>query len=232
MAARGVRWRRPRGRTEQLAAVLVVAAAVWMAARTAVVAVQAALAGWPWVAAAATALAGYGLWRAGRTVRRRRRHTALMARLRLSLVELDEMDDRRFEYALRDLLVRDGWAARQVGRAGDQGADVIADCARYGRLVVQAKHTRVGGRVGSSVMYQLNGTAGPVHRADAAVVVTNGAVTRDAKAWAERHGIAWVDRERLQQWADDGVPLGELLRLPSQRSRSLGRRGVGAVHPP
>ncbi|MEU6423301.1 restriction endonuclease [Streptomyces spiralis] len=139
------------------------------------------------------------------------------ARLRITLDECDAMDDRQFEYALRDLLIRDGFDARQVGRAGDQGAGVIAEHSRLGRLVVQAEQTTVAVRVGSHVMYQVQGTAGPLHRADIAVVVTNGYLTRDAKTWGERHRIHWVDRDRLGQWAHDGVPLHHLLRLPARR---------------
>ncbi|WP_075018286.1 IS5/IS1182 family transposase [Actinacidiphila rubida] len=73
------------------------------------------------------------------------------------------MDDQSFEFALRDLMVRDGCpTARRVGQAGDQCADVIASHPRYGHVVIQAKHTTVSAKVGSYVMYQVNGTAGPV----------------------------------------------------------------------
>ncbi|MFF2898617.1 restriction endonuclease [Streptomyces sp. NPDC057966] len=136
-------------------------------------------------------------------------------------------DDQEFEFALRDLLVRDGWTARQVGQKGDQAADVIGQHTQRGRIVLQAKHTTVGGKVDSKVMYQVKGTAGPVHRADIAVVVTNGGFTRDAKEWGERHQVHWVDRERLRQWAHDGVPLHTLLRLPARRPRrSTARRAA------
>ena len=131
------------------------------------------------------------------------------------------MDDRRFEFALRDLMLRDGCSsARRVGQAGDQCADVIAEHPAYGRIVIQAKHTTVGAKVGSHVMYQVNGTAKPVHGADIAVIVTNGSLTRDAKAWGDRHGIRWIDRVLLQRWAEEGHALGELLRLPTARRRT------------
>ncbi|MGW7824147.1 restriction endonuclease [Streptomyces puniciscabiei] len=209
--------RAPRGRGEQLAAAAVVAAAGWILLRTAAVLGHAAVRAWPLAATVlATALA-YGVWRMARAAAGRRTRAVMLARLRITLEEFDAMDDRRFEYALRDLLTRDGFQARQVGRAGDQGADVIAEHPRLGRLVIQAKHTTVAARVGSHVMYQVKGTAGPVHRADIAVVVTNGRITRDAKTWGQRHHIHWVDRERLGQWAHDGIPLHQLLRLPARR---------------
>ncbi|MFD5030022.1 restriction endonuclease [Streptomyces sp. NPDC058405] len=175
--------------------------------------------GWPVaVALAAAGLMGLGWWGA-REVRRRRAHAALVEVLRLPLSQIDALNDEEFEFALRDLLVRDGWTARKVGQKGDQAADVIGQHSQRGRIVLQAKHTTVGGKVGSQVMYQVKGTAGPVHKADFAVVVTNGGFTRDAKAWGERHQIHWVDRERLRQWAEDGVPLHALLRLPARKPR-------------
>ncbi|MGW6606137.1 restriction endonuclease [Streptomyces sp. NPDC055036] len=159
-----------------------------------------------------------GVWRLRQVATARRRERERLAALRISLAEFDAMDDRNFEYALRDLLVRDGCAALRVGGAGDQAADVISDHPRLGRIVVQAKHTRVSGKVGSSVMCAVKGTAGPVHKAAHAVVVTNGTFTRDAMAWGDLYGIHWVDRDKLQQWAQDGAALHELLGL-SVRSR-------------
>ncbi|WP_042390183.1 restriction endonuclease [Streptacidiphilus melanogenes] len=156
---------------------------------------------------------GAALWwriRIGRREAQRER----VALLRFSLARIDAMDDRQFEFALRDLLIRDGIPARQVGRQGDQGADVIGDDPARGRIVLQAKHTKVGGKVGAQVMYGVKGTAGPVHKAAVAVVVTNGSFTRDAKAWGDKHGVHWVDREALRRWASDGTPLPALLGLP------------------
>ncbi|WP_324612817.1 restriction endonuclease [Streptomyces specialis] len=136
----------------------------------------------------------------------------MVAKLRVRLTDLDAMVDKAFEFALRDLLIRDGWTARVVGQKGDQVADVIGDHERRGRIVLQAKHTRVGSKVSSSGLYQVKGTARPVHRADHAVVVTNADFTRDAKAWGDQHHIHWTDWARLQAWAELGTPLHDLLR--------------------
>jgi len=142
----------------------------------------------------------------------------------LTLTEI-AMGDRQFEFALRDLMIRDGCTARQVGRQGDQAADVIAEDPRRGRIVLQAKHTTVGGKVSSHVMYQVNGTAGPVHGANFAVVVTNGSFTRDAQTWGNKHHVHWIDRDRLRLWAEHGTPLPDLLRLPAPgRRRPFGRK--------
>jgi restriction system protein len=162
---------------------------------------------------AASALLGVVV---GWSIRRARRAAQCerLALLRLSLAEIDAMDDKQFEFALRDLLIRDGIPARQVGKQGDQGADVIGEDPQRGRIVLQAKHTKVGGKVGAQVMYTVNGAAGPVHGAAMAIVVTNGSFTRDAKAWGDRHDVYWVDREALKRWASDGIALPDLLQLP------------------
>ncbi|MGW9067991.1 restriction endonuclease [Streptomyces yangpuensis] len=181
---------------------------------------------WPLLLAAAMLAGALGAWRVASAVRGRRRDAERLAILRITLAEVDAMDDREFEYALRDLLIRDGWSARRVGGGGDQAADVISDHTHLGRIVVQAKHTRVGGKVGSSVMYAVKGTAGPAHRARHAVVVTNGAFTRDAMEWGDRHGVHWVDRDRLRRWSENGTALHELLGLSARVRRGLFRRAA------
>lgn len=220
----GVRFRAPRGRRERMAAVIVALAVATMLAQAAMVLWRAAVREWPLTVAAAMAVLLAVVWWQMRRLRLRRVQAVLLAVLRLPLVRIDSLGDAEFEFALRDLLIRDGWSAQQVGQAGDQAADVIGQHAQRGRIVLQAKHTTVGAKVDSKVMYQVKGTARPVHKADIAVVVTNGDFTRDAKAWGERHQIHWVDRERLRQWAEDGVPLHTLLRLPARRPRSTAAR--------
>jgi restriction system protein len=217
----GLRLRTPHGGGEWLAAAAVVAALGWLLVRGVMGLGRLLVDAWPLAVTVLAAACGYGLWRQARAVRARRVRAQMLARLRITLAQFDAMDDRQFEFALRDLLIRDGWRARQVGRAGDQGADVIGENRRLGRLVVQAKHTTVAARVGSRVMYQVKGTAGPVHGATAAVVVTNGHITRDAKAWGERHDVHWVDRDRLHQWSELGTPLHQLLRLSARPTRKV-----------
>lgn len=219
------RWRlrRPRGGIEVASAIVVAAAVLVLVVRGAVLAAVAARDAWPVLLVVAVLGGLVAVWRVRQTAKERQRARERLAVLRFTLDECDAMDDRQFEYALRDLLIRDGWPARRVGGSGDQAADVIGDHAQRGRIVVQAKHTRVGGRVGSSVMYAVKGTAGPAHRADHAVVVTNGTFTRDAMAWGDRHGVRWIDRQRLQRWANEGITLHELLALPARQRRALRR---------
>ncbi|GAA2593686.1 restriction endonuclease [Streptomyces tubercidicus] len=84
----------------------------------------------------------------------------MLALLRITLAEVDAMNDQESDIALRDLLTRDGWSARKVGRQGDQAADVIGGGRQRGRIVLQAKHTRVGGNVGSGVRWRRRGGPG------------------------------------------------------------------------
>ncbi|WP_327320438.1 restriction endonuclease [Streptomyces sp. NBC_01235] len=149
--------------------------------------------------------------------------------LRMQLSELDESDPRAFEYAIRDLMRRDGFTAERVGGAGDDACDVRAVDADGRVWVIQCKHRRdgwAGKATGVGVLQQVNGTAAPVHGAQFAVVVTNGRFSGPAVAWAERYGIRLMDRHCLELWSQEGQPLWEALgsikrprRLPSQARR-------------
>jgi restriction system protein len=153
--------------------------------------------------------------------------------LTMPLAQLDGLDHEAFEFAVRDLLVRDGFTAERLGGAGDDVCDVRA-VDRDGRVwAVQCKHRRDGLRgsaVGVDVLQQLKGTAGPVHQATFALVVTNGRFTKKAVPWGRRHGIHTVDRDLLGTWATGSRPLWDLLhRAPAPlRHPADGRRRIPA----
>lgn len=163
-----------------------------------------------------------------------RRRSARLRHLRLTLDELDGMRPQAFEFAVRDLMLRDGMNARHVGRRGDKAADVVALDDRGHRIVVQCKHTTTGGKVGAGVVYQVNGTAGPAHGADVAVIVTNGFFTRGARDSAAEFRIHLIGRQDLARWAADGESLQRLLRLtsPLPRRRRLRHGAVTRHHSP
>ncbi|MFB0629790.1 restriction endonuclease [Streptomyces sp. AB3(2024)] len=213
MAREGYHLVRERGRTGGPGG-RIVAGGLALVALVAVAGVAAAQ-GRPVALATALALVAVAGWR---TLNRAARPAAL----RITLAEFDAMGHEEFEYAVRDLLVRDGWGAR--GATGVIGGD-----ARHGRILVRARHTRAGAAgatVGSSAMAEAMGSAGPAHRAEHAVVVTNGGLTQDAKAWGDRHGVRWIDRDLLRRWAEQGAPLADLLRLPPDRPRRPERRAL------
>ncbi|MEU0354334.1 restriction endonuclease [Streptomyces cyaneofuscatus] len=172
----------------------------------------------------------------GAAVEQRRRWEERRAGgLRMHLCELDEVDHRAFEYAVRDLMRRDGFTAERIGGAGDDACDVRAVDADGRVWAVQCKHRRdgwAGKATGVGVLQQVNGTAAPVHGAEFAVVVTNGRFSGPAVVWAERYGIRLMDRRCLELWSREGQPLWQALggikrprRLPSRARRP---RPVGA----
>lgn len=130
----------------------------------------------------------------------------------VSLARIDAMDPSpEFEEQLSSLLERDGFTVqRRHGDANDEGADVIATAPDGRRLVLQAKH-RASKAVEKPLLYELNGTAKPVHGADIAGIVTNREFTEPAREFAGRFGIHLIDWRTLQAWATYGEPLLSLI---------------------
>ncbi|MQS16492.1 restriction endonuclease [Streptomyces kaniharaensis] len=154
-----------------------------------------------------------------------RDHQVRAAQLRLALSGpggIDHMKPDAFEYAVRDLLQRDGCRARKVGRANDQSVDVLAEDPTGRRWAVQCKHKQdpIGGKaVGVGVLYALAGTYQRAHRAHVAAVVTNGRFSREAVRWGAEQGILLVDRNTLARWAAGNQPLWNVLpHVPAPRN--------------
>ncbi|MGY6027095.1 restriction endonuclease, partial [Streptomyces spinosirectus] len=210
-----------------------VAAATTLATRAAVW-----LSTHPWVLlpAAACAAAAGGGWACHR--RRRAKQRALRARgLRYALPRLDALHHAEFEHAIGALLRRDGCQdAVRVGGSGDLGADVTATDPFGRRWVIQCKHRRHGNAghpIGTRDLQILNGTARPVHRADIAVLVTNGRITAPARTFAAQQRLYLVDRRLLATWATGPHPLWRLLGTTPPRSAPYtGAVGCGAARPP
>ncbi|MEU7581980.1 restriction endonuclease [Streptomyces sp. NPDC041068] len=209
--------RRSRKQDEQVA--LLVAAVVAIGLVAAVV--QWLLVHW-WVLALAALVAtgGGGLW--FRQVRQRAEWARVRAQaLRLGIAEIDALDHRAFEFAIRDLMRRDGCQAEQLGGAGDNACDVRAVDPAGRVWAIQCKHRRDGDRgsaVGVGVLQQVNGTARQIHGADIAVVLTNGRFSSKAIPWGREHRIHLVDRRMLGEWAAGSRPLWDLLdRIPPPR---------------
>ncbi|MFB4426932.1 restriction endonuclease [Streptomyces sp. QL37] len=199
-----------------------VVATVWLVA-----ALMDWLAAHPWVLPLIllTALAGAFLWFRLRVQGERQRQARTRA-LRYPMAVLDQLHHRQFEYAIRDLMLRDGCPdAVQVGGAGDNGADVKATDPYGRRWVIQCKHRRAGlagAAVGTPDLHVLNGTGRPVHKGDVIVLVTNGRFTQPATDFARSQRLHLVDRPTLASWAAGSRPLWELLRAvpPPRRPAS------------
>ncbi|MGK5546691.1 restriction endonuclease [Streptomyces sp. URMC 127] len=131
----------------------------------------------------------------------------------ISLEQFDAMTPLELEQSTADLAERDGYTLLQrQGKAGDQGADVIALTPDGRKIVFQCKHRRRGKPVGAQDTHTLNGTARPEHNGDIVVLVTNSTFTKPARAFAAKHRIHLLHGELLQRWATWGVPLLTVLR--------------------
>ncbi|MEV6022166.1 restriction endonuclease [Streptomyces sp. NPDC052036] len=129
---------------------------------------------------------------------------------------VDQLDPGAFERLIVALLKRDGFSVLQAGgRKNDRAADVIASGYFGQRFVFQCKHTAGRRNVGAPDLYEVNGTAKDIHKADIAFAVTNSGFTKDAVEFAHHVGIRLIGRDRLRQWAEAGQPLtGVMEELP------------------
>ncbi|WP_329202746.1 MULTISPECIES: restriction endonuclease [unclassified Streptomyces] len=142
--------------------------------------------------------------------------------LRYAVEQLDRLHHRQFEFAVRDLMHRDGCTdAQQVGGRGDNGADVKATDPYGRRWVIHCKHRKAGwsGKpVGTPDLHVLNGTGRQIHGGDVLVMLTNGRITANAADFAKSQHLHLVDRHLLAQWAAGSRPLWELPRaIPPPR---------------
>ncbi|MBT2403233.1 MULTISPECIES: restriction endonuclease [unclassified Streptomyces] len=205
--------RRKNQRLEQLLLAVLAAAVVISLAAAAL----RWLAAHPWIVAAILLVvaAGAGVW-AWRRKEAARWEQVRASGLRFALGHLDGLHHRAFEFAVRDLMRRDGCAdAAQVGGRSDNGADVKATDPYGRRWVIQCKHRKdgwLGKPVGSPDLQVLNGTGRQIHHGDVVVMLTNGRITADATQFAKSQRLHLVDRHLLGEWAGGSRPLWELLR--------------------
>ncbi|OKK14796.1 restriction endonuclease [Streptomyces sp. CB00455] len=225
-ARRTSRSRRPRRRKDPGLEQLMLIGLLAVAALSLVMGVLRWLAAHPWIVvltllAAATAAATWW-WRRSEAAR----WEQIKAQgLRYAVDQLDRLHHRQFEFAVRDLMHRDGCQdAQQVGGRGDNGADVKATDPYGRRWVIQCKHRRDGtsGKpVGTPDLHVLNGTGRQVHGGDVLVMLTNGRITNNAVDFAKDQRLHLVDRKLLAEWAAGSRPLWELLpQIPPPRKPS------------
>ncbi|MFJ9528087.1 restriction endonuclease [Streptomyces cyaneofuscatus] len=176
---------------------------------------------WILIVLGAAAIVGGAVW--GHRLQQRRAWDRVRQQaLRYGLPQLDALHHRDFEYAIRDLMLRDGCTgARQIGGAGDNGADVLATDPLGRTWVIQCKHRRDGDRgsaVGTPDLQRVNGTARQLYGADIVLVVTNGQFSTPCAPLAAQLHMHLADRRTLATWAGGGRPLWELLpKIPAPR---------------
>ncbi|WP_234308369.1 MULTISPECIES: restriction endonuclease [unclassified Streptomyces] len=207
----------PRRRRNSDSEALVFLGLVGLVAVSLVAAIVNWLAAHPWVVVllllAAVGTGGFWI--------RRRQEAARWERvraqgLRYAVEHLDSLHHNDFEFAVRDLMHRDGCTdAQKVGGRGDNGADVKATDPYGRRWVIQCKHRRAGwsgSAVGTPDLQVLNGTGRQIHGGDVLVMLTNGRFSGPALDFARSQHLHLVDRHLLAQWASGSRPLWELLR--------------------
>ncbi|WP_406444510.1 restriction endonuclease [Streptomyces sp. NBC_01613] len=166
-------------------AVLVLAAARWVAAHPVLGALILIL------IAGIAVTAGVVRFR-GRLPRKRRP---------LAMTDPHRMGPAEFEHFLADLCVRDGCRNVQVvGGANDHGADVLYVDPHGRRGMIQAKRYAPGNSVGNEHVQIVNGTYRDAHGAAHAAIVTTSHFTQAAQAYAKRVGIRLLDDARLDKW--------------------------------
>lgn len=135
----------------------------------------------------------------------------------LSIFQADLLDGSEFQYFVAKVLERNGCAdVRVVGKAGDQGADIVAS--KDGRkVVVQTKRYSVNGKVPNGAVQEVHAAAA-WYNADVKMVITNTRYTKSAADLAEKTGTLLVDRAGLERYirryneaeeesgADSGAP--------------------------
>ncbi|MEU3743251.1 restriction endonuclease [Streptomyces sp. NPDC032198] len=179
--------------------------------------------GWVLLVLALSAV-GAGLAFVRQRRRRARWQDVQRQALRYEIAQIDGLHHRDFEYAVRDLMRRDGCAdARQIGGAGDNGADVLATDPLGRKWVIQCKHRRNGAQgspVGTPDLQRVNGTARQLYGANVVLVVTNGRFSVRCAPLARQLHMHLVDRRVLADWAAGSRPLWELVPKVPPPSRS------------
>lgn len=135
-----------------------------------------------------------------------------------SLESIWAMSPLEFEEYVAELCRRDGCTGvLRVGAANDLGADVMGRLPDGRKLVVQCKRYAKHRTVGSPDLQKFNGTARSEHGADVPLFVASCKFTKQARAFAARHGLILVDVDLLGFW-DSGTALSALLDLDIGRS--------------
>ncbi|MFJ9080452.1 restriction endonuclease [Streptomyces sp. NPDC102278] len=130
------------------------------------------------------------------------------------------LGDREFEEFVAELCRRDRCTeVRRVGGANDLGADVIGRLPDGRKIVVQCKRYAKHRTVGSPDLQKFNGTVRDEHGADVPLFVASCKFTKQARAFAPRHGLVLVDVDLLGFW-NSGTTLTSLLDLDIGRSRT------------
>lgn len=133
-------------------------------------------------------------WLRGHERRRDRR-----ALIQLDLAGVDNLDPRRFEAFVAELLTARGYRTQLTQASHDFGVDVVASRGSE-RLAVQVKHysRAVSGKAIAEALLGM-----PHYGCNACMVVTNSCFTRSAVKAALPHPCTLIDRQGLAAWLQE-----------------------------
>lgn len=113
----------------------------------------------------------------------------------ITLNEIDLLDGFQFEYYLKLLFKKMGYAVEQTPLSRDQGADLIIN--KHGeKTVIQAK--RYHGKVGNTAIQEVVASIA-YYNADKCLVLTNSEFTASAIELASSNNVKLVDRFELEK---------------------------------
>jgi len=130
------------------------------------------------------------------------RENERLARIK-TLGDMHTLLPAEFEAFVGKLFAANGYYdVEQVGRSGDQGADLIARDVQGNRVIVQCKKYSTGKNVGGSDLQKFTGSM--VHyKAQRGVLVTTSLFTQQAKEFAKDKPILLVDGDQLVKWVQN-----------------------------
>jgi restriction system protein len=212
---------------------LVLVAVLWLAAQVIT---------WPAVVSVLAAAGASAAWTWYLIARRRGAEEAACKQRELFVQScFDKVDvmpgSPVFERYIADLLGVDGHRdVRVVGGKGDGGVDVLSIDPSGRLLALQCKRQKDPVRI--NVVRELQGSLACEHRGRHGVIVTNAALTKEARDLATRTGITVIDRPALADWmsrtrdqiVDEGnMPQAEGSRAPRAPGTSSMVLGWAAV---
>lgn len=115
-------------------------------------------------------------------------------KLNYTIEQLDSMEGHKFEYAVADLLLHNGWRDVEVTKgSGDYGIDILA---RRGSTTYAIQCKRYNKAVSLRAVQEANSGADYYH-CQAAAVITNNIFTQNAVNLANENGVRLYDRNDL-----------------------------------
>ncbi|MCA9958443.1 MAG: restriction endonuclease [Anaerolineales bacterium] len=125
--------------------------------------------------------------------------------------QLQRMDPVEFEQFVGYLYQKQGFSVSTTVTSGDEGVDLVL---RKGRRLGIVQCKRYAGTVGQPIVRDLYG-AMMHNKADEAVLVTSGIISKPAEEWAKGKPIALIDGHELISWARRAQsPVGALPNIP------------------